>query len=257
MASVEEVEVRHVKALMECGGEVTLDVARSILAAHFRTLRATRSAGVRRLAGGYIQCPTCSTPWMADLFRPRIAGCPRKARNERRLRRVLQRSRRQPGKLTKGDKRLLWRFEGRLNMMEVLCHVCGNKKEELFAVPDTEKVEEVVEVEKRRKKKKKRCKEVNAGLLISSRPVAGNTEESCKSVFTMSEIDTCTPEVPETTLEKSKSALDGAKSALDTRKKSLKRQKVPLGVFKPRKNVSRVEIKSVPCQPAPCPNPYC
>ena len=43
---VEQVEVRHAKALLESAGELPLDVARTILTAHFRTLRANKSAGI-------------------------------------------------------------------------------------------------------------------------------------------------------------------------------------------------------------------
>ncbi|XP_063853229.1 uncharacterized protein LOC135095991 isoform X1 [Scylla paramamosain] len=253
--SLVEVEVRHAKALLECAGNMTLDVARCILGAHFRTLRATRTAGLRRLTGGFIQCPSCSTPWIADLCRPRILGCPRNKRNDRKLRRVLRLARTNSGKLTKSDKSLLSRFQDRLNVVQVLCHVCRHKKEEFFALPKKEKVQEV-EVEKsKKKKKKKKGKEINAGLFIPPRSVGerSNGGRENESIFSASKTDDFTPDAPESTLERTKNTLDHCRKPLCGPKNSLGSQKVTLAAFKPRKKSARVILNSVPCQPTPAP----
>lgn len=184
LPSVEAVGVRHAMALLGVAGEVPLDVARTILAAHYRTLRATNSTGRQRLTGGFIQCPSCSTPWIAGLCKPRLLGCPRDPKAQRgRLRRILRRSKTHPGKLTSSEKSILARYRGRGNVIEVSCLVCRHKKQEVFPLPERAKKEEEEEDGGKRsvkKRKKRKGKEINAGLHLSSSSSSSSTVKKKK-----------------------------------------------------------------------------
>ena len=173
--------------------------------------------GLKRLAGGFIQCPSCSTPWMAALCRTRLSGCPR---NLKAIKHLAKRARTHPGKLTKREKSLLYRYQDRKNVIEVSCLVCHRTKEEFFAVPKREREvvveEENVEVErnKRKKKKKKRCKEINAGLLLTSEIPKKKKKDDVieKSLFTTStEIKTSIQDTSKTLAYPCKQRVDRAK----------------------------------------------
>lgn len=130
--------------------------------------------------GGYVQCPKCSTPWIAGFCRARLVGCPRSARS---IKNILKKERKHPKKLSSLEKMRLTSFQKKQNILEVLCLVCKWKKKEFFCVPVKDKAVIHSEPEKvKRKKKKKSVKEVNAGLHLMASQVKPSVLKDFRSV---------------------------------------------------------------------------
>ncbi|XP_042231707.1 uncharacterized protein LOC121872738 [Homarus americanus] len=160
-------------------GNLSLDIARGVLQSYSTVTAVAKCSGRRRQVGGYIQCPKCSTPWIAGFCQPRLLGCPRSARN---IKHLLKKERRQPNKLNTLEKMQVSAFHLHKNIIEVSCLICKYKMRELCSVPVKEKpvVETKIEAAKR-KKKKKRVKEANAGLCVST-PKSNTVSRVPKSV---------------------------------------------------------------------------
>nr|XP_053646441.1 uncharacterized protein LOC128698269 [Cherax quadricarinatus] len=147
-------------------GNVPLDITQSILADYKISAEQAVCSGIRCQTGGYIQCPKCSTPWIAGFCRSRLLGCPR---NAHKMKTLLKKERRHPKKLTSKEKMQISSFRLRKNSIEVSCLICKYKMRELCSIPVKEKpIDEAKPEVIKKKKKKKRVKEVNAGLLLSS-----------------------------------------------------------------------------------------
>ncbi|XP_071524425.1 uncharacterized protein, partial [Panulirus ornatus] len=138
----------------------------------------TLVAGRRRQIGGHVQCPKCSTPWIAGFCQPRLLGFPRSIRN---IKHLLKKEHRHPGKLRSVEKIKLSSFRSRQNILEVTCLICKYKMRQLFSAHVKEKpiVNTKIDFIKRNKKK---VKEVNAGLHLSSLRTQSCTGKLCKSL---------------------------------------------------------------------------
>ncbi|KAK3851334.1 hypothetical protein Pcinc_042008 [Petrolisthes cinctipes] len=166
--------------LLEQAGSLPLDIVRNILTSYVVSAIRTRSTGQRRLSGGDVQCPRCNTPRIANLLQSRLLSRPH---NSHTIRKIMKKERNHPEKLTTRERKRLLAFKHGENTMEVTCLVCHYKTRENFSVPQKEVAKDtlLVETKKKKKKKKKSVKEVNAGLLLSSKTPDTHSEEGGKS----------------------------------------------------------------------------